>query len=297
MTVVALADGEVAQTEPKLDVELLPRDPTLLCIGVARVPGGVKIRAACRTASFADIDALYAVAGERRSALFFGADDASKSAELTFLDVLVPAALLKEHTEFQLMDRRGRLLKTLVAGLRPKLPAKWRFAPYQLNLVFDPAPAAALEPTPARCFVRSITVSGDNLLIDLSVFVSTKLPEVPEAAELVIDREGSDGDLFAAPFALASGKKAFRIPASLHRQLTKMSVLHGQISVPALSVFDDVAIYDPAVAVGGERMPLLPYNLYYFEKPSTFVINSGVSSHILRHFSDPATGAVRLSFQ
>jgi hypothetical protein len=198
-------------------------------------------------------------------------------------------------------DKKGEFVPAFMAGIRKiKLPQKWRFAPYHLTLSYGakgPAKGKTAPDSFSKVFVRSIELVDNSLAIDVSFFLAESAGEQPQEAEFVIAKDGSAEEVFRARFSLMPAKKVFRVPVKLHKYYTMVDVFHGQVELPVVSAFDDSALYDIRVMVGDMAVPIVPYNRYYHEKQSAFVIWTGTGAHTVRHFADPATGAVRLSFQ
>jgi hypothetical protein len=297
-------DAEVQGTGPNnlvLDVDLLPTDRAHLCVGVNRVVGGVEILAYCRPSAFNNLAAVYAVSERGRHILFHQLRTEESSEKLTAYVVYVPAALIVDTLSFEVQDKRGDFQPAFMAGMRKlKLPRKWRFAPYYLTLRHEPKALAKGKVAPdiySRAFVRSIEMVDNVLTIDVSLFLTQAGGDPPVQAEFLVSKDGSADQVFHTSFALSPAKKVFRAPVKLHKYYTTVDVFHGQIELPVVSAFDDAAVYDIRIRIGESTVSVTPYNRYYYEKQSAFVIWTGTGAHTVHHFADPATGAVRFSFQ
>jgi hypothetical protein len=294
-TVAPPVSAEKVVVLPRLEVELLKADYAVLCASVSRVDGGFAITAAARPSTFGHIGAICAESGGHRTFLFFSKDEGRSTSDLIVFRVLVPVALTKQPLAIVSIDKNSGERTALTAGRKTKLPAKWFFAPYSLGLSYAPsAPAAVVE---ERCFLRAFELDGDVLSVDLSIFRPESKPVDDETSSLELRRGDSGEVIFSVELSLAPAKKAFRVPASLHKHFSEVSIAHAAVKIPIASILDEAAVYDLVVNSGGTVSSVYPYNRYYYEKPSSLIVNSNGTIHVLRHFADPESSVIRFAYQ
>lgn len=286
-------------TETKLEIELLKNEDRHVCVSVTKVAGGMQLGILARPSILAGITAIHGLSGHTRHALFHRSIPGERADGLVQYIVLVPNALLKDALSFEVLNKRGEISPAFTAGRRKiKLPPKWQFSPYHLNLAYNPEGKGKSRPDQqARGFVRLITMTDESLTVDASIFIIGTAEEGPKEASVVVTRDGQPGVIYESAFPLTTAKKVFRVPVAMHKAYTVTDAVHGQIELPILSVFDDPAVYDLKIKIGEDLISIQPYNRYYFDKPSVHIVNGVMGSHVIRHFADPATGNIRISFQ
>lgn len=284
-------------TPPPIEVELLKREPRHVCTAVRRVPGGVEIEAACRPAAWRALAAINAIGNGRVVPLFHRPEPGNAADDLILYHAYAPAALLREDLRFEAVSKQGQAAPVFTAGTRRiKLPGKWGFSRYQLDLEYLPSGRDAPGEEDMRCFVRSIAVEGDALRLDMSVFLAGRAEE-GEALDIEVSRGANDPQPFRATTPLIAAKRVFRVPVAMHRKYTGLDVAHAVVDLPIAAIFDDADLYEVSALARGRRLDLFPYNEYYHDKPAEFSIDTGVATHHVRHFADPVTGNVRLAYR